>query len=95
MRLLQERCLATYKPKVALVACPPTYVIAMVFAHQALECPMEGTHHIIPVLAPIALGPTTLTVPPFVIINLAVSSAIPLVNLSIFAQDAVPMTNGP
>ena len=56
---------------------------------------MEGTHPIIPVLAPIALGPTTLTVPPFVIINLVVSSVIPLVNLSIFAQDAMPMTNGP
>lgn len=67
----------------------------MVFAHQALDCPMEGKHHIIPALAPIALGPTTLTVPPSVTINLVVSSVIPLVHLSFSTQDAVPMTNGP
>ena len=56
---------------------------------------MEGKHHITPALAPIALGPTTLTVPPSVTINLVVSSVIPLVHLSFSTQDAVPMTNGP
>ena len=56
---------------------------------------MEGTHHIIPANAPIALGPIALTVPPSVTINLVVSSVISLMHLSISTQDAVPITDGP
>ena len=66
----------------------------MVSVHQALGCPMEVKHRIIPAIAQSALGPMALPVPPSVTINPVVSSVVSLVHLSTALQDAVPMTNG-
>lgn len=66
----------------------------MAFAHQVPECTMEGTRHIIPASAQIALGPIAPHVPPSVTINLVVSSVVPLMHLSFSIQVAVILTNG-